>query len=214
MGVGMDLMIRPLRDAADGVLVEEVSMAAWGEGALETVPSHVSVAIVKENGGVVLLAFIGEVAVGFCWGFWAWDEDLQKWKCASHLAAVRPSYRGLKIGEQLKWAQREYVLGKGFDLMTWTFDPLETLNGALNIRKLGAVNNHYLRNLYGEMETPLERGIPTDRFVATWHLGSARVEARKQQGATTVSLEEVVKLRGESAEWDGNGEGAGCSYRG
>ncbi|MEM7800151.1 MAG: hypothetical protein AAF633_13240, partial [Chloroflexota bacterium] len=72
--------------------------------------------------------------------------------------------------------------------MTWTFDPLETINGALNIRKLGAVCKTYYRNLYGELHDSLNRGIPTDRFMVDWWLGTGWVETHADKSFMRLSL--------------------------
>lgn len=84
------------------------------------------------------------------------------------MAAVLPAYQGLGIGERLKWAQRDAVLAQGIDLITWTYDPLESANAYLNLRKLGAVCNTYLRNVYGNLTDTLNNGLATDRFQVDW----------------------------------------------
>ena len=39
---------------------------------------------------------------------------------------VAPGYQGRGVGYRLKLAQREAVLDQGIDLITWTYDPLES----------------------------------------------------------------------------------------
>lgn len=46
----------------------------------------------------------------------------------------------------------------------WTYDPLETVNGYLNLSKLGGVCTQYIENCYGEMPDILNAGLPSDRF--------------------------------------------------
>lgn len=188
----MNLTIRPIKNAADGRHIEHIAMAAWGSDGLDAIPGHLSLTVAKENGGVVLLCFDGERPIGFCWGFWAYNETDRSWKCASHQAGVIPDYKGKGIGEKIKWAQREYVQKKGFNLMTWTFDPLQTINGSLNIRKLGAVCNTYYENLYGELDDELNRGIPTDRFSASWWLQSNWVEQHADRSFQRESIEALT----------------------
>lgn len=177
----MDLIIRPLQTPADGQLIEEITAAAWGSDIRDVVPFHLTFTIAKENAGVVLLAFDGRQPVGFCLGFWAYNEEDNRWQCASHMAAVLPAYRGRGLGEKIKWAQRRFVQEKGFNLITWTYDPLETLNGSLNIRKLGAICQDYVPNMYGDLDDSLNRGIPTDRFRVAWWINSAWVNGRKER---------------------------------
>ena len=94
------------------------------------------------------------------------------------MLGVLPQYRDRGIGEELKRRQRDVVLAQGITLMTWTFDPLQSRNARLNLRKLGAVCHTYARNLYGTMSDRLNAGVPSDRFEVEWHLASRHVEAR------------------------------------
>ncbi len=64
------------------------------------------------------------------------------------------------------------------DLVTWTYDPLESRNANLNIAKLGAVCRTYIVDLYGPLEDGLNAGLPTDRFQVDWRLASPWVEQR------------------------------------
>jgi len=63
---------------------------------------------------------------------------------------VNPSYRNHKLGFKLKLAQRERVLTPEVKHITWTFDPLQSLNAHLNFGKLGVISDTYKFNFYGE----------------------------------------------------------------
>ncbi len=171
----------------DAIHIETIVAAAWGGGCELTVPSYFTVTLGRENGGVVLLAWDGDTPVGFCMGFLSFIGDEErvtadiKLKHYSHMAATLPAYRGQQLGEKIKWAQRDIVLKMGIDLITWTFDPLETLNGRLNIHKLGAVCTQYKRNIYGEGGDDLNWGSPTDRFYVRWHIDSDWVKAHREK---------------------------------
>src|SRR5260370_27765822 len=93
-----------------------------------------------------------------------------------HGRAVRQHYRNGGLGRRIKLHQREDALARGFDLMEWTFDPLEIKNAYLNIGKLGAIARRYNVNQYGITSSPLQGGLPTDRLVAEWWMKSKRVE--------------------------------------
>jgi len=95
----------------------------------------------------------------------------------SHMLAVRQQYRNGGLGRRMKLYQREDALARGFELMEWTFDPLEVKNAYLNIEKLGAIARRYNVNQYGITSSPLQGGLPTDRLVAEWWMKSRRVEA-------------------------------------
>jgi predicted GNAT superfamily acetyltransferase len=93
----------------------------------------------------------------------------------SHMLAVRQQYRNSGLGRRIKLYQREHALAQGFELMEWTFDPLEIKNAYLNIEKLGAIARRYNVNQYGITSSPLQGGLPTDRLVAEWWMKSNRV---------------------------------------
>ena len=93
----------------------------------------------------------------------------------SHMLAVLPEYRNAGLGRRLKLAQRDDAISRGFDLMEWTYDPLEIKNGHLNIARLGAISRRYQPDFYGPSSSPLQGGLPTDRLYAEWWLNSPRV---------------------------------------
>jgi predicted GNAT superfamily acetyltransferase len=95
----------------------------------------------------------------------------------SQMLAVREQYRNGGLGRRMKLYQREDALARGFELMEWTFDPLEIKNAYLNIEKLGAIARHYSVNQYGVTSSPLQGGLPSDRLVAEWWMKSKRVKA-------------------------------------
>src|SRR5437660_8839689 len=98
------------------------------------------------------------------------------------MLAVRSCYRNLGLGRRMKLAQRDDALARGFELMEWTFDPLEIKNAYLNLEKLGAIARRYNINQYGMSSSALQGGLPTDRLVAEWWLRSRRVTALLDRG--------------------------------
>jgi predicted GNAT superfamily acetyltransferase len=103
----------------------------------------------------------------------------------SQMLAVRPEYRNAGLGRQIKLFQRQDALAQGFDLIEWTFDPLEIKNSYLNIERLGAIARRYNVNQYGITSSPLQGGLPSDRLVAEWWLKSRRVENLLQPAPET-----------------------------
>lgn len=193
----MSIQIRPARTYGDCLAAEALQKAVWDLPDVDVVPGHLLITAVK-NGGLLLLAFDraqaadldrvpgvgsgevrpasapGDQPVGFVFGFLGLTPEGRTKHC-SHMAGVLPAYRDRSIGYRLKLAQRDHVLAQGIELITWTFDPLEARNAALNFRKLGAVCNTYLVNLYGEMRDALNVGLPSDRFQVDWWIASRRV---------------------------------------
>ena len=94
------------------------------------------------------------------------------------MLAVRPSYRNFNLGYKLKLAQRERVLAQGINRITWTFDPLQSLNAYFNFGKLGVIADTYKIDFYGEATSSFLHQIGTDRLWVTWQLDSQRVNER------------------------------------
>lgn len=171
----MTVVIRPPETIKDYRAIEWLQAEIWGS-IEDATPAHILLTIAKE-GGVVLLAVDDDRPVGFAFGFPALTADGGV-KLASHQAGVLPAYQNSGLGYSLKLAQRETAQAKGFELITWTFDPLQGRNARLNLRKLGAVCNTYLPNLYGDMADELNQGLPSDRFRVDWWLASGHVITR------------------------------------
>lgn len=169
--------------------IEQLNIEIWGTVDRDVNPSHILLIIAKE-GGLVLLALDDEQPIGFSLGLLGLTEQ-NRLKIVSHMTGVLPQYQSSGVGYQLKLAQRQAALARGFDLITWTFDPLQGRNAYLNLNKLGAVCNTYLRHLYGNMPDALNHGMPSDRFQVDWWIDSPHVAgrlARQTDASQTVAL--------------------------
>lgn len=213
--------IRPCADVASWQRCVELQREVWQFDPAELVPVHVLLVAAK-TGGQVLGAFDDAGRqVGFALAFPAFREDRRY--LHSHMVAVVSEWQNRGAGRQLKLAQREEALGRGIDLIEWTFDPLEVRNAHFNIARLGAIVRRYLPDLYGPSSSPLHRGLPTDRLVAEWWLRSPRVIAavRGEVSARSTAHVEIVVpanpgavtaevqagIRAEFTEWLGRGYG-------
>ena len=87
-------------------------------------------------------------------------------------------YRSRGLGLEAKRVHAIIARRLGVDLVTWTFDPLQSANANLNFRKLGCQCRHYLIDLYGQMGGGFDSGLPTDRFLVEWRLDTDRVKSR------------------------------------
>jgi predicted GNAT superfamily acetyltransferase len=161
----ISLVIKNLHTVKDLEAVYELEARIWSVE--EAVPVNHTVATVK-NGGFVLGAFIGEELIGFQYSFPGFDGT--KVYLCSHSLGIHQKYRTFGIGEKLKNAQKQTAIEKGYDLISWTYDPLETVNANLNLHKLGAVCTQYMENAYGEMSDQMNAGIPSDRLLVVWRI--------------------------------------------
>lgn len=171
-----DIEIRPLRGPAEMARCVELQRVTWGAAFDQTVPPAI-LWVAQRTGGIASGAFAADGSlVGFVFGVSGVENGrLVHW---SDMLAVRPDARGLGLGIALKLHQREELLGRGIEVVYWTFDPLEARNAHINFRHLGVVAREYLRDVYGETGSELHAGIGTDRLVAEWHIRSPRVAAR------------------------------------
>ncbi len=178
------ITIKLLENYAEIEQTEEIQRQVWPGSEADIVPAHVIV-VAAQNGGVVLGAYDGDKMVGFAYGFLGMvpTADGEHIKHCSHQVGVLPEYRADGVGFKLKRAQWQVVRNQGIDLITWTYDPLLSLNANLNIAKLGAVCNTYKREYYGEMRDGLNVGLPSDRFQVDWWLHSERVQKRLSREA-------------------------------
>jgi predicted GNAT superfamily acetyltransferase len=123
----------------------------------------------------------------------------------SQMLAVRREYRNAGLGRQIKLFQRQDALAQGFELIEWTFDPLEIKNSYLNIERLGAIARRYSVNQYGITSSPLQGGLPSDRLVAEWWLKSKRVENLLQSasGSPLASFEtlKTISVPAQIYDW-------------
>jgi predicted GNAT superfamily acetyltransferase len=170
-----NISIRPIETFAELRAVEELQKEVWGIPDLDVVPLTHLVAV-QAAGGVLLGAFDRQTLVGFVYGFVA-QEDGQI-AHHSHMLAVKTAYRNFNLGYKLKLAQREAVMAQGINLITWTFDPLQSLNAHFNFTKLGVISDRYVINFYGEEAASFLHQTGTDRFWVKWLLPSDRVVQR------------------------------------
>jgi predicted GNAT superfamily acetyltransferase len=191
--------LRILNTHLEMMALEELQRNVWPGNETDIVPAHLMITA-AHHGGIAIGAYdLGEGAkeeaefipsgvdvpantpmVGFIFGFVGlyFTPDGPRPKHCSHMLGVHPDYRDQGLGFRLKRAQWQMIRHQGLDLATWTYDPLLSLNAHLNITRLGAVCNTYLREAYGEMRDALNIGLPSDRFQVDWWINTRRVEHR------------------------------------
>jgi predicted GNAT superfamily acetyltransferase len=177
----------------------ELQRVIWKEADLDVEPVTVMV-VAAHTGGHVLGAFDGDRLVGFAEAIVGLKNGQPY--LHSHVTGVAEGYRDRGVGRALKLFQREEALSRGIKLIQWTFDPLEARNAHFNLNRLGAICSEFIPNLYGVTSSPLHRGLPTDRFLAEWHLDSARVESRvKGEKPSKVSIEATIHIPPDLEQW-------------
>lgn len=174
------IKIDPIQTIDECRMIEKLQQQIWASDEVDIIPDHMLITLAKEKGMVLLARNDADEPVGFALGFLSLTDSGQL-KLASHMVGVTSQYQSKGVGYQIKLAQREIALAQNIDLITWTFDPLQTKNARLNLGKLGAVCNTYFCNLYGRMRNTLNHGLPTDRFRVDWWIASPHVTQKLQR---------------------------------
>jgi predicted GNAT superfamily acetyltransferase len=200
-----DIQIRDLTSIEEFRQVVELERDIWGytdNADMVGVPVFI---FTVHRGATLIGAFEpGGKMVGFAYAVVGMkDGRPMLW---SHMAGVLPEFRG-GLGYRLKLAQRERALAQGYELIEWTFDPMQAMNAHFNFAKLGGVVEEYEENFYGESTSALHKGTPTDRVVLSWRIGAPHVVRRLEQTpalrarAQEVLDAPVANTTGMDGEW-------------
>jgi predicted GNAT superfamily acetyltransferase len=164
--------IRLLKDYPEFKQCERIQRAVWGTPGI----SPEVMAIMQKLGGAVLGAFVEGRLAGFLCAFLARrNGQIVHW---SQMMAVASQFRGRGLGLRLKLAHRKLALQQGIRSICWTYDPLQSANARLNLAKLGARVEQYIVDCYGHFPSIIESGLPSDRFVVNWRIGTREVQQR------------------------------------
>jgi predicted GNAT superfamily acetyltransferase len=166
--------IRPLTTLEDFQQCVDMQKEVWGfDDPYDIVPLPLLV-VSERNDGIVLGAFEERRMIGFVYSLAGFHQGLKvQW---SHMLAVTASHRNTDIGYRLKMEQWHEAKQKGYDVLEWTYDPLESKNAYFNLQKLGCIAKEYEINVYGITSSPLHSGTPTDRLIAHWPTEAIRKE--------------------------------------
>jgi len=171
----------------------------WGFADNELVPLRIF-SLAPKIGGQVIGAWQGDTLAGFAFSI-PGNRNGHPY-LHSHMLAVKESHRNTGLGRRIKLFQREDAIAHGYELLEWTFDPLEIKNAYLNLERLGAIALRYNINQYGITSSPLQGFLPTDRLVAEWWLKSKRVEALLAVGKRpSFEAEERVEVPADIYAW-------------
>lgn len=164
--------VRLLKNLEEYRQCEVIESHVWG-GPIVT---REVLAVTQKYGGAVVGTLLKGEVVGFIYAFLArYHGQLVHW---SHLMAVEVKCRDQGFGFQMKQVHRQVALERGLKSICWTFDPLQSRNARLNIARLGGLAEEYIPDCYGRFPSLLEKGLPSDRWVVNWRVGTARVEKR------------------------------------
>jgi chorismate synthase len=171
--------IRSLTTHAELQACVALQRRTWGEAFADVVPPSI-LKISQRLGGVAAGAFDDHDAmIGFVYGMTGVEHGtIVHW---SDMLAVVPEAQGHGIGRKLKEFQRAAVAQVGAKVIYWTYDPLVARNAHLNFNVFGVRAAEYVQDMYGESQSPVHRGIGTDRFIVAWPVDDRELEARRKE---------------------------------
>lgn len=199
------ITIRDLDAIPDIEPMLRLEKEVWGLDDADITPLTLIVAL-KAAGSIVVGAFDGRELVGFALAFPSFEQG--KVGLHSHMLAVRPSHREYGLGYRLKLAQRERALAMGLTEMTWTFDPLRSLNAHLNFSKLGVISDSYRVDFYGPQTSSHLHTNGTDRLWVTWHMADSRVQDRLNGRGKRAEVVDALKRLEPLIRFNGDGKPA------
>jgi predicted GNAT superfamily acetyltransferase len=171
--------IRPLASQKEYQACLALQRRTWGKTFADAIPPSM-LQIAQRTGGVATGAFDARGSlVGFVFGVTGVERGvIVHW---SDMLAVIPKVRNLGIGRRLKEHQRAYVATQGAKVIYWTYDPLVARNANLNFNVFGVRVVEYVENMYGASQSPLHRGIGTDRFIVAWPVDDRDLALRRAE---------------------------------
>jgi predicted GNAT superfamily acetyltransferase len=176
----------------------------WGFSDAELVPLRIF-SLAPKIGGQLIGAWDGDLLVGFAMAI-PGNRNGRPY-LHSHMVAVKEGYRNTGLGRRIKLFQRDDAIAHGYELMEWTFDPLEIKNSYFNLERLGAIARRYNVNQYGITNSPLQGFLPTDRLVAEWWMTSRRVQAVVASGhRSQIQAEERIEVPRDIYRWKADPE--------
>ncbi len=187
----LNLIVREPRSPEEHRELMEVERLIWSTDYREVFPYHITIPLM-DIGGIVLGVY--DKSTGKPVGVMVMMPGIKNGKVFlySHMFGLLKEYRGRGIGTALKRVQREAALIKGYDLITWTYDPLLSLNSWYNFVKAGVIARIYKVNYYGLVYFEYNRGVESDRLLAEWYLRSERVRLRLEKGFKPEPMEYFV----------------------
>lgn len=124
----------------------------------------------------------GDHPIAFLACFADFDHNGPFWYGAR--MGVDQHYQDKNIGEVLVNNLYDCAKERKIPRIRWTYDPLQSRNGYIYLRRMGARVREIGFNYYSAVFTndQFNRGISTDRFVVEWEIGSKRVKERMEEG--------------------------------
>jgi predicted GNAT superfamily acetyltransferase len=177
----MTIVIRELAQLEEMYRAAMLQQTYWGTDIESIVPGQMLFSIAK-SGGHIIAAFDDTQMVGVLIGLLGAEGTPARdhLKVYSKRMVVLPEYRSQGIAQRLKLKQLELARESEIATITWTFDPLLSLNAHFNVRKLGCTCDKYVVDYYGREGDAYGLSLlgSSDRWLVSWDTNDPDVLAR------------------------------------
>jgi predicted GNAT superfamily acetyltransferase len=121
-----ELRFRDLHSADEFRQVMDLEAQVWGFTDLNDMVTLPVFTITVKRGAILIGAYDEtDRMVGFVYSIVGMKPgQVLQW---SHMLGVLPEYRNSGLGRALKLAQRDRALAQGYELIEWTYDPLQAM---------------------------------------------------------------------------------------
>jgi len=172
--------IRPINNINELNELMIFQKEVWGLEDIDVVPSSIFKSVTGLTGpnGIVLGYFIENKITGYLLSL-PTSNPREVLGC---MLAVSKNHQHKGIGYKLNLELRKIMLANGVEKVFWTFDPLESVNAHLYLRKLGGIITRYYIDYYGSIHSTIHKGLSTDRVKVEWNIKDLYIEQRIGKG--------------------------------
>ena len=151
-----------LRDLTQLEECAEIQQKIWGISTQDVIPTHLMKAYTdpEEPWGILLGAYADNEMAGFALTLPTSRMDT----CLLHMAGVVPEAQNRNIGHKLLQETKIIAAKRGAKKIVLTYDPLESINANLYIRKHSGICRKYVADYYRMYHSKTHSGFPADRF--------------------------------------------------
>lgn len=173
----------------------ENQLLIWNISLGSAMPVH-KLFTLEDRGGFVIGAFDQTDIIGHAVLMPAWDSQRHEPFLYLDMVGVLPLYRNQHLAERMVRLAGKRAQELQYASMQWTFDPLESANANLYIKKLGARAVRFHRDYYGLAPTLPQAA---DRFWVRWEFTSHTIPLNRPERTISLASNEAIGFpkRGE-----------------
>lgn len=181
--------IRVITEIGEFSELLHIQKSVWGFNDIDIVPANIMRAVSDEMNpnGIVLGYYLNEKIIGFILTFPTSNPK----EVLMHMLAVSKKFQCENIGYKLMLELKKILQSQNIDKIFWTYDPLESINANLYIKKIGGIITHYFMDYYGPIKSKIHSGYPTDRFRVEWYINDLKMNKKIRHECDTLELEYI-----------------------